>query len=259
MDLITTPEAARLLGVGPTTIKRWVEQGRLSCVTTPGGHRRFSRADVEHLRLALGGRLNDVAVRCLQHLLFDDDVYGLHRTLIETRGRLGSWVPVADVLGTVLTELGRRWQAGTCSVGQEHAASRRLQDALSACGAALPSPPPERTCVLAAAEGELHTLGLSLAELCLREAGWTSVWLGGPTPTAVLVETIGTTSPAMVGVSASAWSSDPEPLAGYCKTITGACRRCGAKLFLGGAGNWPEKPAYGARVTSFAEFIPLIG
>ena len=33
-------------------------------------------------------------------------------------------------------------------------------------------------CLLACAEGDDHTLGLSLAELCLREAGWATLWAG---------------------------------------------------------------------------------
>jgi hypothetical protein len=41
--------------------------------------------------------------------------------------------------------------------------------------------------VLAWAEGDEHTLGLPLAELCLVELGWTPLWLGARTPT---VETI---------------------------------------------------------------------
>ena len=258
MDLITTPEAARLLGVGPTTLKRWVDQGRLSCVTTPGGHRRFTRNDVERMRLALGGELDDFAVRCLQHMLTEDSAYGLQATLIEMRGHLGSWWQVSNRLGTVLTDLGQRWEAGECSIGQEHVASRRMQEALSACGATLPSPPGEPLCVLAAAEDELHTLGLSLAELCLREAGFTCLWLGGPTPTSVLIETIEGHSPAIVAMSASSWSSDADLLLRHYNEIARACRRSGAVLVLGGAGNWPKRPAYGHRVESFTEFAHIL-
>ena len=258
MDLIKTPEAARLLGVGPTTVKRWVDQGRLNCVTTPGGHRRFKRSDVEYMRLALGGELDDFTVRCLQHMLSEVDAYGLQATCIEMRGQLGSWWQVADRFGAVLTDLGRRWQAGECSVGQEHAASRQLQDSLTACGAALPSPPNEPLCVLAAVEDELHTLGLSLAELCLREAGLESLWLGAPTPTSVLIETIERRSPAIVALSASAWSSDADLLLQHYGQIAKACRRCSATLVLGGAGNWPQRPAYGYRVHGFAEFVGIL-
>lgn len=54
-DMMTTPEAARMLSVGATTIKRWVAEDRLKCVITPGGHRRFARAEIERYRQVLGG------------------------------------------------------------------------------------------------------------------------------------------------------------------------------------------------------------
>jgi excisionase family DNA binding protein len=42
-------EASRLLGVSAATIRRWSDSGRLKPFTTPGGHRRFSRASLERL------------------------------------------------------------------------------------------------------------------------------------------------------------------------------------------------------------------
>lgn len=48
-DRIPSREAAALLGVHPDTLKRWVEAGRLTCWRTPGGHRRYSRAEIASL------------------------------------------------------------------------------------------------------------------------------------------------------------------------------------------------------------------
>jgi excisionase family DNA binding protein len=42
-------EAAALLHVSPKTISRWAREGKLGHVVTLGGHRRFSRSDIEHL------------------------------------------------------------------------------------------------------------------------------------------------------------------------------------------------------------------
>jgi photoactive yellow protein len=44
---ISTQEAAELLGVGTSSVKRWADDGRLPTIKTPGGHRRFSRRDVK--------------------------------------------------------------------------------------------------------------------------------------------------------------------------------------------------------------------
>jgi excisionase family DNA binding protein len=42
---LTPGQAARILCVSPKTVDRWANQGRIPCVVTLGGHRRF-RADL---------------------------------------------------------------------------------------------------------------------------------------------------------------------------------------------------------------------
>jgi excisionase family DNA binding protein len=51
-DWISLGPAARLLGVDPDTLRRWSDVGRIRSFTTPGGHRRFARADVARLQEA---------------------------------------------------------------------------------------------------------------------------------------------------------------------------------------------------------------
>lgn len=46
-DWLSLAEAAELLGVHPSTIRNWADQGRLPVQRTQGGHRRFKREDVE--------------------------------------------------------------------------------------------------------------------------------------------------------------------------------------------------------------------
>lgn len=49
-DLLPIGEAARLLGVAVSTVRRWDASGDLKSVRTPGNQRRFRRSDVERLR-----------------------------------------------------------------------------------------------------------------------------------------------------------------------------------------------------------------
>ena len=44
--LITIREASDLLGVSIKTLRRWEEQGKISSIRTPGGHRRFRPEDL---------------------------------------------------------------------------------------------------------------------------------------------------------------------------------------------------------------------
>ena len=41
--------ASRTLGVDPDTLRRWADTGRVRAYMTPGGHRRFSRADLDRV------------------------------------------------------------------------------------------------------------------------------------------------------------------------------------------------------------------
>jgi excisionase family DNA binding protein len=52
--LITSREAARLLGISQQTLNRAAREGRLRAASvTPGGHRRFAASDIADLRRAL--------------------------------------------------------------------------------------------------------------------------------------------------------------------------------------------------------------
>ncbi len=70
---LTPNEVAEMLMVSPTTIRQWASQGKLNSALTPGGHRRFLRADVERFsrqnNLTLPLRDNDVT----RILIVDDD------------------------------------------------------------------------------------------------------------------------------------------------------------------------------------------
>lgn len=61
-EYVSVGEAGRMLHVSPKTIARWADQGRIPCVVTLGGHRRFRVADLERAALRMarpssGGQL----------------------------------------------------------------------------------------------------------------------------------------------------------------------------------------------------------
>lgn len=46
---LQSAEAAHYLGVSVGTVRRWADEGHLSCRRTPGGQRRFSRDQLDAL------------------------------------------------------------------------------------------------------------------------------------------------------------------------------------------------------------------
>lgn len=45
--VFTSSQAADYLGVSLATIRRWTDAGHIACYRTPGGQRRFSRAQLD--------------------------------------------------------------------------------------------------------------------------------------------------------------------------------------------------------------------
>ncbi|MEA2506803.1 MAG: hypothetical protein QOH48_1421 [Actinomycetota bacterium] len=48
-ELLTPSEVAALFQVGPKTVTRWAEAGKLSTIRTLGGHRRFHAREIRKL------------------------------------------------------------------------------------------------------------------------------------------------------------------------------------------------------------------
>lgn len=60
-NYLTPAEVGRIVGVAPTTVTRWAREGRLPCLVTLGGHRRFDPAVVELLKKNLVRGLPEAA------------------------------------------------------------------------------------------------------------------------------------------------------------------------------------------------------
>jgi MerR family transcriptional regulator, light-induced transcriptional regulator len=253
-SMLTTTEAAALAAVAPSTLKRWADRELLPFARTAGGHRRFERAAVERFVREQSG--SEAAHAPLVEGWIATLTRGLRHEvdarLLEARFRLGAWYRVTDELGSVLEAMGREWVCGRLSIAQEHAASECLARALARMGDALPSRVDAPRCLLACAGDDEHTLGLSLLELCLRELGWASVWLGRRTPLEAIVASIEHGDVVMVALSASEASSNTTALAELVARVGDSCARQGVDLLLGGNGAWPSKPQHGVRLTSFA-------
>lgn len=247
LELLTTAEAARLAGVGASSVKRWADQNLLRCVRTAGGHRRFHRQDLEaflreHGDQVLGSQSDwvDVALH--------GGVFEIQGELLRARDRLGAWHDVASELGGALVELGARWARREITVIEEHVASEKLTRAIQRAVESMPLSDSAPRCLLATAETDEHTLGLALVELCLREAGWACVWSGRNTPLSELDALARSGDVEMLALSASPASTNAKRLRAEAAQIGEACRQAGVILVLGGDGAWPEEPSYGTRL-----------
>jgi len=254
--LLTSAEVAKILGVTAGSVKRWTDLGLLRCARTVGRHRRFDPVEVDRFRKDQTGEVQpehgpDVE-GWLDLLLSDADPHQLLTTLYSERARLGAWWKVAESLAAVLEEMGERWTEGSLSILEEHMASERLSRILAQVSDQLPSRPGAPRLLLTTAEGEEHTLGLSLAEMVIREHGWPVLWAGRRVPLPEIVAHVASGAVDAVAVAASSMA-DPGDLLAQTERLGAICRAGEVHLLLGGSGPWPEWIPYGARVVTFQE------
>lgn len=239
------------MDVGTSTIKRWADEGRLQCHKTAGGHRRFSRGEV--LAMRAGGSSNESGLRT-EHILADGDGHATLAALMQMRSTRGSWCSVASELGLLLGQIGEDWASGKLSIVQEHIISERLSRAITSICQGIPLASSSPTCLMVMAGNDQHTLGLRLAELTAREAGWKCLWVGRNTPIGELSAALSESGVRALAVSASEHSQCRDELAQLASTFMSIAKEARVPLYLGGQGAWPESLAYGVRIRNFASF-----
>ncbi len=255
-ETLTTTSAAKLAGVGVSSIKRWADEGKLRTVKTPGGHRRLVLSDIMAF-------IQDPEGHSLQPLdenlgyewgdaILNLEFHGLQSRLLEARGRNGSWYKTMDELSAGVRETGKRWVNKSITIGEEHAATERLSRVLDSIYESMPVASNAPKCLLSSAEGDLHTLGLSMLQVVLRELGWRCLWLGANTPVAEVCRMLETQSVQMVALSASKASTNAEDLARQIQTISASCQKTETRLLVGGSGAWPENIPFGFRIHDFS-------
>ncbi len=103
--LISISEASHILGVSEAALRQWTDESKLRAFITPGGHRRYSKADLKKFmnshQKVLG--IKDLIVEL-------EDTVQLHREIARTHLNTTSWY---NKLGKEsqghLADLGRRF------------------------------------------------------------------------------------------------------------------------------------------------------
>jgi MerR family transcriptional regulator, light-induced transcriptional regulator len=225
-------ELSRRVGVSTDLLRAWESRyGVLSPARSTAGQRLYGADDErrvrrmqEHLargyspkvaaRMALLGQISagaeetepagpSLAVRAAA-LADALDRFDEAAAQVELDGLLAGWSPdgiLRDVLLPLLAGLGRRWERGEISIGQEHFASGFIGGRLRgmAVGWDRGLGP---LALLACAPGERHELGLLCCGVALHRRGWRVCCLGADAPVPAIAEAAARLSPAQVVVAA---------------------------------------------------------
>lgn len=248
---LSTAQVAEALGVGVSTVKRWVDDGLLPASRTPGGHRKLLLADV--LRLLRSGQLPGVDITALgasdlpsterlcQRLtqaLERGDARTVQRIVLGAyRSGLALDRLADEVVAPAMHRIGHEWEVGRLDVYEEHRGTQMLAAALFALKALLEKSA-LRTMPVAlggAPEGDWTLLPSLLAELILMDLGWKVVNLGPNTPVESFRKAIVEVRPKLVWISAS-HGVQSESAQRQLFRLAEEVEHLGASLIFGGRG-----------------------
>jgi excisionase family DNA binding protein len=249
--MVSAGEAARRLGVAPATIQRWVDNGVLHAERTPGGHRRIYVTELRRLIAASRPAESSGPLADWCDVLMTGDPARIKSALVASRQKTGNWAATADDIAAAVAEIGRRWEAGDCQIFEEHAATEALRRAVAACVSEMRVSDAAPSAALLTVEDERHTLGLTLAELVLAEAGRRPLWIGEGPPADELRSMVTKLKPTLLVVSASPISSKTA-VARYQAELMQVAADTGIGLVLAGGGAWKEVPG-AERVVAFKD------
>ncbi len=103
--LISISEASHILGVSEATLRQWTDERKITAFITPGGHRRYSRAELKKFtassRKVLG--IKDLVVKL-------EDTVQLHREIARAHLNTTSWYnKLSQESQEHFADLGRRF------------------------------------------------------------------------------------------------------------------------------------------------------
>lgn len=212
---LTSSEAAKLLDVHPSTVKRWCNEGLLASDTTAGGHRRIHLADAvafsrssgirtvltpfhpyePHVWTALRAAEDEHSFLQVQTLALGWVMRGETRKLEHLYTALGrssafDFATFCDgAVRGLMERVGTAWRDGRLRVGEEHIVSQVMIDVLLRLrtdwlgdihGAQTNGS--NRVAVVGALEGNQHHLGALCVRVLLERLGWRVHYLGPDVP-----------------------------------------------------------------------------
>lgn len=227
--LLSTGQAARILGVHPSTVKRWFEDPSAD-ESTEGGHRRIPLGDVlaegdrrghpSYLRdfgteaalawqaeVSLEGGDDEPLMELFYRWLRSGQPHLIGRFLLHLGTLNGLTAQLLDgAFGGCMRMVGEAWEQGRLRVGQERAASREVGEALillvNAGGVREHAFGPARpAAVVGCMEGDHHSLGALMVRALLTVRGWNVEYLGGDVPVEEFIATQKARNAALVCVS----------------------------------------------------------
>ena len=218
--LLSPRDLAQAIGVSESSLKRWVDAGRIRAVRTEGGHRRIPLAEAirfirERRQPVVRPELlglpdlppvpaedrDQIAEALYRHLEAGDAREA--RALILSRYLDGE--PIAALcdgpIRSALERIGELWKDSDAGIFVEHRASDLCLQVLAQIRATLEPPPGAPVALGCSPSGDVHLLPSFMAATVLAAEDFDAINLGPETPIAALEAAIDDHAPRLVWIS----------------------------------------------------------
>lgn len=281
VQYFNSEEAAKILGVNVSTIKRWTDEGKLKCIKTAGGHRKFL---MEHLasfldlnkkkteKVNLFPIESEIDLRISHHILKGDFNYltdfilkqslasNIQRVQQVLNGLYLGQYPLHDIydhlVTPVLHQIGQLWMDNKISIAEEHIASQAIRDAVIRLQGIIRLPNKKKgKALLINFTREFHSMALKMVEHILELRGFRVFFAGQNTPLMKIDKFFENYHPDRVYVSGTV-VEDKELLESEFRTICDLSMQFNAKVWLGGRAFDVisiDHPAVARRLMSFQD------
>jgi MerR family transcriptional regulator, light-induced transcriptional regulator len=287
--ILKTREVAKVLGVSPSTVKRWVDSGALPAARTVGKHRLVKVSEALDLARRYSLPCRDPAVdseaeptdpkallkRCSEELavsLIEGNEAQARSLILSFYSRFKHVSKLADeLIAPVMKRIGRDWASGNLDVHQEHLATRIVECVLlelvkSARFANLESfdSRPKPLAIGAAPGASPYTLAGLFCELILLETGWSVRNFGCNLPFSSLDAAVVEYKPKLVWISVNYIEETNTFIREYEK-FQQAASRLNCSVAIGGQALGSDLrtqmvyTSFGDRMVHFSEFVKRLG
>jgi excisionase family DNA binding protein len=259
VQYFNSEEAAKILGVNVSTIKRWTDEGKLKCIKSAGGHRKFL---MEHLasfldlnrkkteKVNLFPIESQTDLRISQHILKGDFNFltdfilkqslasNIQRVQQVLNGLYLAQYPLYEIydhlVTPVLHEIGQLWMDNKISIAEEHIGSQAIRDGVIRLQGIIRLPSKKTTkALLMNFTHEFHSMALKMTEHILEIRGFRVFYTGQNTPLIKIDKFFEAYHPDRVYVSGTI-VEDKELLESEFRTICDLSMKYKAKIWVGG-------------------------
>lgn len=256
-ESLSPKDFAGALGVSESSVKRWVDDGKIRALKTPGGHRRIAVADALHFVRLTGAdiarpellglkELREFQIRNARPTSDAERADALFDALVEGRatdaralvlsafvGGLGVAEIADGPLRSALTRIGELWRHDSGGVFVEHRATALVIEALGRLRTLLATPDDSPRAVGCAPSADPYLVPTLAAATALTAEGFNAVNLGPETPLRSLELALDAIKPRLAWLSVSTDPGSTEVLAGI-EQLASHARELGASLAIGG-------------------------